>query len=271
MANFCTKCGTPLVNGRCPKCDREPETKQVFTGDSQGAAEETWSGGTTDRGAQAKDAAQNYLQAVLNIIRRPVNGFRESVADKNSKVGLIMMGLEALTSGLCVFFLIDKMVSAATAGLSSFGSYGSVVSSQLPSAGGYFIREIIFSIVLSLILSLLVWGLLKGMRRADINWFQSCQVAGVKSLGCFMGWLIAALGVITGLYVVAILALVLGMALGNIYFVAAMLNYPKVRKDGTTYAIFLLVIILAIIYFFIFTQLMTSAVGEGLRSMENLP
>ena len=29
MAKFCTKCGTPLEDGKCPKCKEEKTTKEV--------------------------------------------------------------------------------------------------------------------------------------------------------------------------------------------------------------------------------------------------
>lgn len=258
MANFCTKCGTPLVDGRCPKCDSKPHT--VPKGDKKDEG----------KGARVYPAHENYVQAILNMIKRPVTGFCESVADENSKVGLIMMGIEALASGLCVFFLIDKIVSKATAGLSSYGSFGSTVSSQLPSAGGYFLKEIILSMVIALITSLLVWGLMKGMGKADINWFQSCQIVGIKSLGCAMGWILAAVGVIVELYVFAVIVLLVGIALGNIYYYAAMFNYPKAKKDGITYAALLIVIIMAVVMYLMLTQMMTSAVGNGLDSLNSL-
>ena len=261
MAKFCTKCGTPLVDGRCPNCDKEVE-KKVDTSPKVTEVEETEE--------EVTAVHENYVHAILNMIKRPVSGMRESVADANSKVGLIMMAVEALTSGLFVFFMIDKMVSAATGGLSNFGSYGSAISSQLPSAGGYFVKEILFSLAVSLILSALVLGLLKGMGGADINWFQSCQIAGLKSLGCSMGWLLGTIGMVMELYVFAIIILLLGVVLGNIYFVAGMLNYPKVKKDGTVYAIFLLTIIMAVITYLFLTQLVSSAATSGLDSLQSI-
>ncbi len=261
MAKFCTKCGTPLVDGRCPNCDKEAE-KKVDASPKVTEAEETEE--------EVTAVHENYVHAILNMIKRPVNGMRESVADANSKVGLIMMALEALTSGLFVFFMVDKMVSAATGGLSDFGSYGSAISSQLPSAGGYFVKEILFSLAVSLILSALVLGLMKGMGGADMNWFQSCQIAGLKSLGCSMGWLLGTIGIILELYVFAVIILLLGLVLGNIYFMSGMLNYPKVKKDGAAYAIFLLNIIMAVIAYLFLTQMLSSAVTGGLHSLQNI-
>lgn len=259
MANFCTKCGTPLVDGRCPKCDPKPDTSPK--GDKKENGEDT----------EVHPVHENYIQAILNMIRRPVTGFQESVADENSKVGLILMGIEALASGLCVFFLIDKLISKATAGLTtSYGTFGSTISSQLPSAGGYFLKEVIFSMVFALITSLLVWGLMRGMGKAEINWFQSCQIVGVKSLGCAMGWILAAVGVIVELNVFAVIVLLVGMVLGNIYYYAALFNYPKTKKDGVTYAALLIVIIMAVIMYLVLTQMMTSAIGSGLDSLNSL-
>lgn len=84
MAKFCTKCGAPLVDGKCPMCDKEVDTSPKWT-----ATEEE----------KVTAVHENYIHAILNMIKRPVTGMRESVADADSKVGLIMMALEALTSG----------------------------------------------------------------------------------------------------------------------------------------------------------------------------
>ena len=51
----------------------------------------------------------------------------------------------------------------------------------------------------------LVMGLMKAMTGADINWFQSCQIAGMRSLGLSLGWILGILGLFLGMYQFAIL------------------------------------------------------------------
>ena len=85
-----------------------------------------------------------------------------------------------------------------------------------------------------------------------------------------MGWLLGTIGMVMELYVFAIIILLLGVVLGNIYFVAGMLNYPKVKKDGTVYAIFLLTIIMAVITYLFLTQLVSSAATSGLDSLQSI-
>ena len=46
----------------------------------------------------------------------------------------------------------------------------------------------------------LVMGLMKAMAEADINWFQSCQIAGMRSLGLSLGWILGILGLFLGMY-----------------------------------------------------------------------
>src|SRR5699024_12850524 len=50
---FCTKCGTPLVDVRCPKCDPKPDTSPK--GDKKENGEDT----------EVHPVHENYIQAIL--------------------------------------------------------------------------------------------------------------------------------------------------------------------------------------------------------------
>ena len=112
-------------------------------------------------------------------------------------------------------------------------------------------------IIVSLVIAALVMGLMKAMAEADINWFQSCQIVGMRSLGLSLGWILGILGLFLGMYQFAILIIVVGGVLGMIYMIVAMMSYPNTKKDMIAYVVLITIYIVinttyAIISFFVF-------------------
>lgn len=171
MAKFCTKCGRRLIDGQPCSCT---QTQQPVH-DMQESVQK-----------EVKDKAKNFCTQALEMIKHPSTGFVEAVSDKDSKNGLILMGIEAVLTGLYLYVLLQKIVSATMSGINSvFGT--SRMAAQTPSLGGFFGYGIIIAIIVSLVIATLVMGLMKAMAEADINWFQSCQIAGMRSLGLSLG------------------------------------------------------------------------------------
>ena len=165
MAKFCTKCGKRLIDGQPCSCT---QTQQPVH-DMQESVQK-----------EAKDKVNNFFTQALEMIKHPSTGFVEAVSDKDSKNGLILMGIEAVLTGLYLYVLLQKIVSATMSGINSvFGT--SRTAAQTPSLGGFFGYGIIIAIIVSLVIAALVMGLMKAMAGADINWFQSCQIAGMRS------------------------------------------------------------------------------------------
>lgn len=251
MANFCTKCGAPLVDGQPCQCCQGEEDNNVYV-----------------------QYGKNVFQMILEIIKHPVDGFLESVEDEDSKIGLILMGIEAILSGLFLYVLVYKIYSAAYSASSSImgTSFTNAVSNQMqvPSAGGFLIKGLIVSVIISLIVSVLVLGLMKALCKAEINWLQSCQITGMKSLGASLGLILAILGTIVGLYAFAIIVFLVGTVLGYIYFAADMISYPGTSKNAVVYSMLILVIIMTIVGGFITTEMLISAGTSSLQSLENI-
>lgn len=241
MANFCTKCGKPLVDGQPCDCSLE------------------------------EAATPNFFQTVFGIIKAPVDGFLEAVENENSKNGLILMGIEALLTGLYLYITAQKIVSATMSGVS--GLLGSSVNSQIPSVGGLMFNGMLIAAITSLVISGLVMGLMKTMAKEEINWLQSCQITGLRSIGCSMGLIFAILGIITGLYQFSIIALVLGMVLGYLYFIIGMYAYAETEKNMMPYIILIIMIISTIVSYFVLKEMILSSLLNGassLRSLENI-
>ena len=245
MAKFCTKCGRRLIDGQPCSCT---QTQQPVN-DMQGSVQK-----------EVKDKAKNFFTQALEMIKHPSTGFASSVADEN---GLILMGIEAVLTGLYLYVLLQKIVSATMSGINSvFGT--SRTAAQTPSLGGFFGYGIIIAIIVSLVIAALVMGLMKAMAEADINWFQSCQIAGMRSLGLSLGWILGILGLFLGMYQFAILIIVVGGVLGMIYMIVAMMSYQNTKKDMIAYVVLITILVATFISYFVLKEfVLSSLINNG--------
>lgn len=281
MPKFCTKCGSALINGKCPNCD---------SGQTAGQGQDT--GTTTSAGY--KEEGRAFFQNLLMIIKNPVDGMLVASEDKNSKIGLIFMGIEAVLAGLFVFIffsriqdvmlMLNQMSSSEISGnfvsflflivgcllnmgenLESFsGIFMDENGLSSPFMGGYLVREAIVVFLTALIISGLVYVLMRYMAHADINWLQSCQLVGLRSLGASMGWLVAIVCIPFGFYAVALIAILLGMILSMIYLGVIMTVYPSEKRNLIPYILFLLALIMIIIMYVIMKGNLETLIGSNL-------
>src|SRR5699024_8303997 len=235
-----------------------------------------------------------FFQNLLMIIKNPVDGLLVAAEDKNSKIGLIFMGIEAVLAGLFVFIFFSKIqgMIETLSSLSSSDVSGNLISfsflivgcllnigenmetfgnmftntSELtkPFMGGYLIREAIVVFLTSLIVSGLVYVLMRYMAHAEMNWFQSCQLVGLRSLGAAMGWLIAIIAVLLGLYNIAVIAIMLGMILSMIYLGVAMAVYPGTKRNLIPYILLILAVVMILIVYVVMKGNLETLVGNNI-------
>lgn len=283
MANFCTKCGRKLIDGQPCICTQQAtqqeaeqsvfDTQQKTQNTQQTAQEINYEGPVYEETkSDVKAQAMNFFTQALEMIKHPSTGFVKSVSDENSKNGLILMGIEAILTGLYLYVLLQKIVSTAMGGVNSL--LGTSRYAQTPSLGQFFVYGIIIAIVVSLVIAALAMGLMKGMAHAEINWFQSCQIAGMRSLGMSLGWILGVLGLFVGMYQFSILIIAVGSVLGSIYMIVAMMSYPNTKKDMIAYAVLIVWIVGTFVtYFilkeFIFSSLLNSA-GSASSFLSNI-
>ena len=283
MANFCTKCGRKLINGQPCICTQEKvENTQEDVYQSEAAKAETqqtqeqytneeihYEGPAYEESSNdVKAKTMNFLTQALEMIKHPSTGFLASVTDENSKNGLILMGIQAILAGLYLYVLMQKIVSAALGGINSvFGS--SRYMAQTPSLGQFFGYGVILSIIVSLVVSGIVLGLMNAMGHAKINWFQACQIAGMRSLGTILGVILAILGLLLGMYQFAVLIVVVGSVLSFIFSMVAMMSYPGVNKDAVAYIALIVEIVAAIVAYFVMKEFVFSALGSAAGSTSN--
>lgn len=293
MPKFCTKCGSALINGKCPNCDSgQPMGQQDHKpNDSLNQQEHE---PHTASAEHYKEQGKAFFQNLLMIIKNPVDGLLVAAEDKNSKIGLIFMGIEAVLAGLFVFIFFSKIqgMIETLSSLSSSDVSGNLISfsflivgcllnmgenmetfgnmftntSELtkPFMGGYLIREAIVVFLTSLIVSGLVYVLMRYMAHAEMNWFQSCQLVGLRSLGAAMGWLIAIIAVLLGLYNIAVIAIMLGMILSMIYLGVAMAVYPGTKRNLIPYILLILAVVMILIVYVVMKGNLETLVGNNI-------
>jgi len=293
MPKFCTKCGSALINGKCPNCDSgQPMGQQDHEpNDSLNQQEHEPHTASTEH---YKEQGKAFFQNLLMIIKNPVDGLLVAAEDKNSKIGLIFMGIEAVLAGLFVFIFFSKIqgMIETLSSLSSSDVSGNLISfsflivgcllnmgenmetfgnmftntSELtkPFMGGYLIREAIVVFLTSLIVSGLVYVLMRYMAHAEMNWFQSCQLVGLRSLGAAMGWLIAIIAVLLGLYNIAVIAIMLGMILSMIYLGVAMAVYPGTKRNLIPYILLILAVVMILIVYVVMKGNLETLVGNNI-------
>ena len=293
MPKFCTKCGSALINGKCPNCDSgQPMGQQDHKpNDSLNQQEHEPHTASTEH---YKEQGKAFFQNLLMIIKNPVDGLLVAAEDKNSKIGLIFMGIEAVLAGLFVFIFFSKIqgMIETLSSLSSSDVSGNLISfsflivgcllnmgenmetfgnmftntSELtkPFMGGYLIREAIVVFLTSLIVSGLVYVLMRYMAHAEMNWFQSCQLVGLRSLGAAMGWLIAIIAVLLGLYNIAVIAIMLGMILSMIYLGVAMAVYPGTKRNLISYILLILAVVMILIVYVVMKGNLETLVGNNI-------
>lgn len=279
MANFCTKCGRKLIDGQpcictlqdAQKAQEAEQSKETTQDQTQYTNyEEIHYEGPAYEETQndVKTQAMNFFTQALEMIKHPSTGFVNSVADENSKNGLILMGIEAILAGLYLYVLVQKIVATTLGGVSSALGMSSNMA-QTPSLGQFFGYGVLLTVIVSLVISALVMGLMNAMGHVKINWFQSCQIAGMRSLGLSLGWILGILGLFLGMYQFAILIISVGGILGFIYMMIALMSYPDVKKDAVAYIGLIIAVIAAFVAYFVLKEFVLSTLADSARSASN--
>lgn len=101
MAKFCTKCGSPLEDGKCPKCKEEKQetTKKVETTQ------------TVDMKASFMDC----LNILKKVFLKPIETVKEFVTDNKYVTGIIMIVMTAIASGINKIATLKSMYGAKSA------------------------------------------------------------------------------------------------------------------------------------------------------------
>ena len=122
MAKFCTKCGSPLEDGKCPKCKEETK-KEVKTT-------------TTTEAVDVKQSFMDCLNIFKKIFTKPFEAIKEFVEDNKFISGIIMIVVAAISSGLYKIATLKNIYDASSASKFNSNDLGDYFNAAL--SGGSF-------------------------------------------------------------------------------------------------------------------------------------
>ena len=93
MAKFCTKCGSPLEEGKPCKC--ESEKKEVKNVSSSNFVE----------------LLKEYLDVVKGMVKKPIDTLKEKNDESNFNLALVSIGVTSIILGFVMCFIIKSMMS----------------------------------------------------------------------------------------------------------------------------------------------------------------
>lgn len=117
MAKFCTKCGTPLEDGKCPKCKEETK-KEVKT---------TTSTETVD----VKESFMDCLNILKKIFTKPFEAIKDFVSDNKFVAGIIMIVVTAISTGLYKIATLKNMFDATSGSKFNANDLGDYLNAAL--------------------------------------------------------------------------------------------------------------------------------------------
>ena len=116
MAKFCTKCGSEMVDGKCPNCK---EVKKV--------KEEAVSVEPID----IKQSFMDCLEVLKGIFTKPFDVIKSFVVDNKFITGIIMVVFAAISSGLYKMATLKNPDSIGSNGTIDINDFSSILSSKL--------------------------------------------------------------------------------------------------------------------------------------------
>ncbi len=218
MAKFCTKCGSKLVDGKCPNC--ENKTTEVAT----------------------KFDFNELLASVKGMFTKPVDTMKEIIETENITIGGILIAINALIIALFCCLGSKELISlfTSTSGFSSLMS----TSIEIPYARIFFTTLVIVLVTYAIIAGLF-YLVADKLFHGNSNYKKMIAYLGITSVILTT----TMLGTIVLMYVSAqlmILFLLCGVALSNVYMIQGFQFTASIDKNkvGYTYGIVYLVILI---------------------------
>lgn len=218
MAKFCTKCGSKLVDGKCPNC--ENKTTEVAT----------------------KFDFNELLTTVKGMFTKPVDTMKEMIETENITIAGILIAINAVIIALSCCLGSKELIGLFTSasGLSSFMS----TSIEIPYARIFF-TTLISVLVTYAIIAGLFYLVADKLFHGNSSYKKMITYLGITSIILTT----TMLGTIVLMYVSAqlmILFLLCGIVLSNVYMIQGFQYATDIDKNkvGYTYAIVYLIILI---------------------------
>ncbi len=140
MAKFCTKCGSEMVDGKCPKCK---ETKKT----------------TNENQIEEVDIKQGFtdsLEILKGIFTKPFDIIKKFVCENKYIAGIIMIVLTALSQGLYKIATLKNMYSSNNANAFNSNDFSDLLDKAMQGNLGVkepeYLKEFMTSFATNLVL-----------------------------------------------------------------------------------------------------------------------
>ncbi len=117
MAKFCTKCGSELVDSKCPNCKEKKETKVVETTETE----------------DLKTSFMSCLEVLKGIFIKPIDTIKSFVCENKFIAGIIMIVVAAITSGIYKIAILKNIYTSKSADSFTANDLTDMLSSALTS------------------------------------------------------------------------------------------------------------------------------------------
>lgn len=139
MAKFCTKCGSELVDGKCPKCKNTKEEKVEVVENTP---------------VDVKQGFIDCLDVLKNIFTKPFDAIKSFVCENKFVAGIIMIVVSALTTGIYKLATLKNLYSSKSADSFNANDFydllGSALSGETPNAEPEYLKEFLTTFVTNL-------------------------------------------------------------------------------------------------------------------------
>lgn len=296
MANFCTKCGNALVDGKCPLCT--PAVKSVEEGKIEPVLEENEKESqesVLESSVPEKDfddsetvkekkvvkkvvrkkvvrKPMNPWQMFLAIIKAPVTSMERVVSDVYMVNGLIFGLIEAVLNAVFLCTLIHSLASMVYNSISSLGNSltGGYAGYSLGSSySNYvnipyfeiFIKSLLLILIMRFIFVLINWGLVVGMGKASVSFKASFPALSGYMTGMIMVLIVAILLCLLS-PIVGTIIYVIGSMLALVMYIAGMTGIKGIRKNACVWIAFLTLLLTTLASLLISTVIAGSYIAQ---------
>ena len=112
MAKFCTKCGSEMVDGKCPKC-KDVKKEEVVV--------------ATTGSVDVKQSFMDCLNVIKGIFTKPFEVIEKFVTENKFITGIIMAVIAAVSTGLYKIATLKNMYSSSSAASFNEGDLSSLL------------------------------------------------------------------------------------------------------------------------------------------------
>lgn len=117
MANFCTKCGKKLEDGKLCDCQNNVSSTTTVVASSNGI--------------DIKESFMDCVNVFKKIFTKPIDAIKDFVCDNKFIAGIIMIVVTAITNGLYKIATLKNMYSASSADSFNLDDFSSLLNSAL--------------------------------------------------------------------------------------------------------------------------------------------